>query len=231
MASRIEDYALVGDTHTASLISREGSVDWLCLPRFDSGACFAALLGTEDHGRWLIAPASDQTRTTRRYRGDSLVLETEHRTPEGVVRVVDCMPPRRREPDLLRVVEGVSGSVPMHMDLRLRFDYGSIVPWVRRAPYGLSAIAGPDAVELWTRVDLRGEGLTTVADFTVLEGQQIPFSLTWHPSTEAPPAPLEADWAISQTERWWSDWARRCAYEGGWREAVIRSMVTLKALT
>ena len=231
MAPRIEDYALVGDTHTAALISREGSVDWLCLPRFDSGACFAALLGTEDHGRWLIAPASSETRTSRRYRGDSLVLETEHRTPDGVVRVVDCMPPRRREPDLLRVVEGVSGSVPMHMDLRLRFDYGSIIPWVRRAPYGLSAVAGPDAVELWTRVDLRGEGMTTVADFTVREGQQIPLSLTWHPSTEAAPAPLEAEWAIVQTERWWSDWARRCSYEGGWRDAVIRSMVTLKALT
>jgi GH15 family glucan-1,4-alpha-glucosidase len=231
MHARIEDYALVGDTHTAALISREGSVDWLCLPRFDSGACFAALLGTEDHGRWLIAPSGQVRRTTRRYRKDTLVLETEHETPEGIVRVIDCMPPRRHEADLFRIVEGVRGSVPMRMDLRIRFDYGSIVPWVRRSATGLSAIAGPDAVELSTDVALHGRDFATDAEFTVHAGQSEPFSLTWHPSTEGPPPPLDPRWAVRHTEQWWRDWAARCTYEGDWRDAVMRSLLTLKALT
>jgi GH15 family glucan-1,4-alpha-glucosidase len=231
VAARIEDYALVGDTHTGALISRTGSVDWLCLPRFDSGACFAALVGTEDHGRWLLAPAGEVQRTSRRYRGDTLVLETEHETSDGAVRVIDCMPPRREEADLFRVVEGIKGAVRMRMELRIRFDYGSIVPWVRRTPTGLAAIAGPDAIELNTDVPLRGRDLTTYADFTVREGQSQPFSLIWHPSTDPPPPPLDPRWAIDRTEQWWREWATRCTYEGEWRDAVVRSLLTLKALT
>jgi GH15 family glucan-1,4-alpha-glucosidase len=231
VAARIEDYAIVGDTHTAALISRGGSVDWLCLPRFDSGACFAALLGTEEHGRWLLAPVGEIVRTTRRYRGDTLVLETEHETADGVVRVVDCMPPRRHEADLFRVVEGVRGTVRMQMDLRIRFDYGSIVPWVRRSATGLSAIAGPDALELSTDVELEGKDFRTVAEFTVTEGRSVPFSLVWHPSTERPPPPLDPRWAIRHTEEWWGAWASRCLYRGDYRDAVMRSLLTLKVLT
>ncbi len=231
MASAIEDYALVGDTHTAALISKDGSVDWLCLPRFDSGACFAALLGTEDHGRWLIAPRDGVREVSRRYCGDTLVLETEYRTADGVVRIVDCMPPRRDEADLFRIVRGVSGHVPMRMELRIRFDFGSIVPWVRRTATGLSAIAGPDALELSTDVPLEGRDLATFADFEVREGDSVPFSLAWHPSTQRPRPPLDPRWAVAHTEQWWADWASRCTYEGEWREPVMRSLLTLKALT
>src|SRR5207237_7450458 len=167
MAAKIEDYALIGDCETAALVSRDGSIDCLCLPRFDSGACFAALLGTPEHGRWLIAPAGEITASRRRYRGDTLVLETDFETADGAVTVVDCMPPRTSEPDLVRLVVGKRGRVAMQMQLVLRFDYGSIVPWVRRTKRGIRAIAGPDAVELVTPVELRGENLTTVADFTV----------------------------------------------------------------
>jgi GH15 family glucan-1,4-alpha-glucosidase len=231
MPDRIEDYAIVGDTHTAALISRGGSVDWLCLPRFDSGACFAALLGTEEHGRWLLAPAGGVRRASRRYRGDTLVLETEHETEDGVVRVIDCMPPRRHEADLFRLVEGVSGTVPMRTELRIRFDYGSVAPWVRLTTAGVSAVAGPDAVELTTDVPIERRGPDAVADFTVREGQLIPFSLTWHPSTEPPPPPLDPRWTVAHTEQFWLDWSARCSYHGEWREAVIRSLLTLKALT
>ena len=231
MAAPIEDYAIVGDTHTAALISKQGSIDWLCLPRFDSGACFAALLGTEDHGRWLLAPAGGVKRTTRRYRGDTLVLETEHETEDGVVRVTDCMPPRRGEADLFRIVEGVRGAVPMRMDLRLRFDYGSVVPWVRRMPGGLRAVAGPDAIELWSEVELHGEDFATTADFEVRANHRYAFSLTWHSSTDPAPAPLDARWAVAHTEEWWRRWASACTYEGEWRDAVMRSLLTLKALT
>jgi GH15 family glucan-1,4-alpha-glucosidase len=231
MPARIEDYAIIGDTHTAALVSRSGSMDWLCLPRFDSGACFAGLLGTQDNGSWSIAPAVEVRRTTRRYRGDTLVLETEHETAEGVVRVIDCMPPRRGEADVFRIVEGVSGRVPMRMELRIRFDYGSTVPWVRRSRAGLNAVAGPDALELWTDVDLRGENFATVADFAVARGQQVPFTLTWYPSNERAPAPLDPRWAVGQTEQMWGEWASRCTYDGEWRDAVIRSLLTLKSLT
>src|SRR5437867_1642711 len=161
MAGRIEDYALLGDTHTAALVSRRGSIDWLCLPRFDSGACFAALLGGPEHGRWWIGPRDASARVTRRYRPDTLVLETDFELAEGAVRIVDCMPPRTRTPDVLRTVIGLRGTVPMAMELILRFEYGSVVPWVRRAPDGLTAIAGPDLVKLTTPVDLVGRGLTT----------------------------------------------------------------------
>ncbi|HYE90388.1 MAG TPA: glycoside hydrolase family 15 protein [Terriglobales bacterium] len=231
MASRIEDYAVVGDTHTAALISKQGSVDWLCLPRFDSGACFAALLGTQDHGRWSLAPAGGVNRTTRRYRDETLVLETTHETNDGVVRVIDFMPPRGEEADLFRVVEGLDGAVPMHMDLRIRFDYGSIMPWVRRTAGGLRAVAGPDAVELWSEVDLRSEDFVTTADFAVRPNHSYAFSMAWHPSTEPRHPPLDHRWALFHTEEWWTRWASDGTYHGEWREAVMRSLLTLKALT
>ena len=227
----IEDYALIGDTHTAALVSRSGSIDWLCLPRFDSPACFAALLGDERHGRWLIAPAGPVESVRRSYQGDSLVLETEFRTPDGVVRLVDCMPPRQRDPDVARVVEGLRGRVRMRMELVIRFDYGSIVPWVRREEGALHAIAGPDSVWLRTPVEVRGENFRTLAEFTVEEGERVPFMLTWHESHRDAPRPIEPIRAVDDTESWWSNWAGRITYEGGWRDAVIRSLLTLKALT
>jgi GH15 family glucan-1,4-alpha-glucosidase len=233
MARPIEDYALLGDTQTAALVGRDGSIDWLCLPRFDSGACFAALLGMERQGRWLLAPAGDTPpRVRRRYREDTLVLETEFTTPEGVVRVVDCMPPRDRIPDVIRVVEGVKGQVPMHMELIIRFDYGAVVPWVSRNGAALHAVAGPDALVLYTPVETHGEGLSTVADFTVTKGQRLPFVLRWHPSHEPTPPPLDALAAVADTESWWRDWSSHCAYrENPWREAVHTSLRVLKALT
>jgi GH15 family glucan-1,4-alpha-glucosidase len=227
----IEDYALIGDTHTAALVSRQGSIDWLCLPRFDSPACFAALLGDERHGRWLIAPAGRVSSIHRSYQGDSLVLETEFRTSEGVVRLVDCMPPREHDPDVARVVEGVRGRVRMRMELVIRFDYGSIVPWVRQEGGALHAIAGPDSVWLRTPVPVRGENLRTLAEFTVEEGQRVPFMLTWHDSNRRAPRAIDPIRAVDDSESWWSKWASRITYQGEWRDAVIRSLLTLKALT
>jgi GH15 family glucan-1,4-alpha-glucosidase len=231
MPSRIEDYALIGDCQAAALVARDGSIDWLCLPRFDSGACFAALLGTPEHGRWLLAPATEVRAVRRRYRPGTLVLETEYEVEGGAVTVVDCMPPRTDVPDVLRVVVGTRGRVPMRMQLVIRFDYGSIVPWVRRMDGGIRAIAGPDTILLRTPARLRGEDLTTVAEFTVAEGERIPFELTWHPSHQPMPGALDAEAAVSHTEAWWMEWSSRCRYRGPWREAVIRSLVTLKALT
>ncbi len=227
----IEDYALIGDTHTAALVSRSGSIDWLCLPRFDSAACFAALLGDERQGRWLIAPAGPVSAVRRGYQGDSLVLETEFHTPDGVVRLVDCMPPRQRDPDVARVVEGVRGRVPMRMELVIRFDYGSIVPWVRRQGGALHAIAGPDSVWLRTPVEVRGENFRTLAEFTVDEGERVPFTLTWHASHMPSPRRIDPIRAVDDTTGWWSEWASGITYKGGWRDAVIRSLLTLKALT
>jgi GH15 family glucan-1,4-alpha-glucosidase len=231
MAAPIEDYALIGDTHTAGLVSRDGSIDWLCLPRFDSPACFAALLGDERNGRWLLAPAGPVREVRRRYQGDTLVLETEYRTDEGVVRVVDYMPPRQWDPDLARVVEGVRGRVPMRMELVIRFDYGSIVPWVRHVDGSLHAIAGPDSVWLRTPVPVRGENWTTLADFTVAEGERAPFMLTWHASHRPAPRRINPVKALGDTEAWWGEWASHIDYSGGWQDAVIRSLLTLKALT
>jgi GH15 family glucan-1,4-alpha-glucosidase len=231
MALPIEDYAIIGDTHTAALVSREGSIDWLCLPRFDSPACFAALLGEAGHGRWLIAPAGRVRSVHRRYRGDSLVLETEFRTSTGTVRLVDCMPPRQDDPDVARVVEGVSGRVRMRMELVIRFDYGSIVPWVRRRDGALQAVAGPDAVWLRTPVPTAGENFTTVAEFEVAAGDRVPFMLTWHLSHRPAPRAIDPVEAVMDTERWWRRWVGQLSYEGDWREAVTRSLVTLKALT
>ena len=231
MALPIEDYALIGDFHTAALVGRNGSIDWLCLPRFDSGACFASLLGTEEHGRWLLAPAGKVRDVKRSYRHETLVLETTFETDEGAVTVVDCMPPRSENPALVRMVVGRRGSVPMRMQLILRFDYGSIVPWVRRSEKGICATAGPETVEIHTPVELRGEDLTTVAEFTVGEGDRVPFVLCWHASHLALRSPVEAEEAVRSTEAWWREWSGRCEYDGPWRDALVRSLVTLKALT
>jgi len=231
MAARIEDYAMIGDCHTAALVSRDGSIDWLCLPRFDSAACFAALLGTPEHGRWLLAPAGGARSIRRRYRDGTLILETDYETDTGMVTVTDCMPVRGQAPDLIRTVEGKRGTVAMRMELIIRLDYGSTVPWVQRIDGGISAIAGPDRLVLITPVPLHGEGLTTVAEFTVTAGHRESFTLLWHPSHEELPAPIDPYWAVLGTERWWRDWSDRCTYRGEYREAVKRSLITLKALT
>jgi len=232
MPSHLEDYALVGDCFTAALVAKDGSVDWLCFPRFDSGACFAALLGTPEHGRWRLAPAEEIRAVRRRYLPDTLVLETEYETASGVVAVLDCMPVRveAEAPSLVRVVAGKRGQVPVHMELISRCDYGHIVPWVQRLDGGIRAVAGPDGLVVRTPVPLRGANLTTVADFSVAAGQRVPFTLTWHPSHEEPPPPIDAETCLRDTESWWRDWAGRCTYEGEWREQVRRSLLTLKAL-
>jgi GH15 family glucan-1,4-alpha-glucosidase len=229
----IEDYALIGDTQTAALVGRDGSIDWMCLPRFDSAACFAALLGTPAHGRWLLAPREhDPQRVERRYRDGSLVLETTFTSSHGTARVVDCMPPRQDTLDVVRVVEGITGEVAMRMELVMRCDYGSIVPWVRRLPDGrLGAVAGPDALVLQAGVATRGQGYATVADFVVRAGERVPFTLSWHPSHEPPPPQLDASDAVHATASWWREWSRRCCYRGPWREAVLSSLLALKALT
>jgi GH15 family glucan-1,4-alpha-glucosidase len=231
VALRIEDYGLLGDTETAALVGKDGSIDWLCLPRFDSPACFAALLGDEHAGFWRVAPASGGLCTRRRYRGDTLILETEWDTPDGTVRLIDFMPPRGEAADIVRIVEGVSGRVPMHMALRLRFDYGRIVPWVRNREGEVNAIAGPDATWLKTPVELVGRDLTTCADFTVSAGDRVPFVLTYKPSHLPRPKAVEAERALSDTELFWSDWMRHYDYDGRWDDAVRRSLITLKALT
>jgi GH15 family glucan-1,4-alpha-glucosidase len=229
--SRIEDYALLGDLHTGSLVGRDGSIDWLCLPNFDSPACFAALLDDPKAGRWLLAPAAGGTCTKRRYRGDTLVLESDWRTPEGHVRVIDFMPPRGTASDVMRIVEGVSGAVPMHMELALRFDYGRIVPWVRHTDGGLSAVAGPDAVWLRTPIPLKGQEKTTVADFTVRAGDRVPFAMTWSPSYKHAPPQLDAEHCLAETEAFWTEWSSRSNVHGRYRDAIQRSLVVLKALT
>jgi len=231
LPSLIEQYAIVGDTQTAALIADDGSIDWLCTPRFDSGACFAALLGTEQNGRWLLAPATGGRAVRRAYRPGTLVLETEFETDEGAVKVIDFMPIRGKSVDLVRIVEGVRGRVPMRMELIIRFDYGSIVPWVRGVDDTLRAVAGPDALVLRTPVATRGQDLTTQAEFTVSEGNSVPFVLAWFPSHEEPPKELDAARALSRTTTWWKRWSARTTYEGDWAEAVNRSVITLKALT
>jgi GH15 family glucan-1,4-alpha-glucosidase len=231
MPSWIEDYAVIADTQTAALVSRDGSIDWLCLPRFDSGACFAALLGDERNGHWRIAPAGGVKGARRRYRGDTLILETEFETEDGAVRVVDFMPPRLADPDVVRVVEGVRGRVPMRMELRIRFDYGRLTPWVRRVGTALLAISGPEALVLRTEVPHHGEDRATVADFEVAEGDRVPFALTWNLSHQELPDAVDPLEALAKTESYWREWAGRCTYQGEWRDAVMRSLLTLKALT
>ena len=228
---RIEDYAIIGDTQTAALVGADGSIDWLCLPRFDSGACFASLLGTPEHGRWSLAPRGGARRVSRRYRGDSLILETELETPEGAVRIIDFMPIRGDTPDVVRIVEGLRGRVAMAMELVIRFDYGSAVPWVRRLDGTLHAVAGPDALFLHTPVETRGEGLTTVAELTVTAGDRVPFVLTWQASHLPPPDAIDAEAALSDTERWWAEWSGHGRTSGPDRDLVMRSLITLKALT
>ena len=227
----IEDYALIGDCETAALVNREGSIDWLCFPRFDSPACFSALLGNPEHGRWLIAPAGEVTSVRRWYQDDTLVLETEFTTAEGVVSLIDFMPIRSGFPDLVRLVVGRKGRVPMRLELVIRFDYGDIVPWVRNLPDGLTAVAGPDCLRLRTPVPLRGEQYRTVAEFEVDEGQRIPFDLTWFPSHEQKVSHLDVEASLKQTRAWWTDWSGTCTVAGPWRDAVVRSLITLKALT
>ncbi|MBI4524048.1 MAG: glycoside hydrolase family 15 protein [Deltaproteobacteria bacterium] len=231
MASLIEDYAMIGDCHTAALVGRDGSIDWLCFPRFDSGACFAALLGKEDHGRWLISPANKILRTRRRYREGTLVLETDYETEDGAVTLIDCMPLRNQAPDLVRMIVGKRGRVPMRMQLIIRFDYGAIVPWVRRIEGGLRAVAGPDTLVFQAAVPLRNENFRTEAEFAVSEGDRVPFTLTWHPSHEPSRPAIDPEDVISETEKWWQEWSSRCTYDGPWRDAVVRSLITLKALT
>jgi GH15 family glucan-1,4-alpha-glucosidase len=227
----IEDYGLIGDTHTAALVGRDGSIDWLCLPRFDSASCFARLLGNDDHGFWRLSPVAGQYRTQRKYRKDTLVLETEFETDTGVVRLIDCMPIREDHPQVVRVVEGVSGQVDMSMVLAIRFSYGSVMPWVRRSGSLITAVAGPDALCLWSGAETHGEKMTTVSSFSVAEGEQVPFVLTWFPSHEEAPRPVDPRFAIEDTQMWWEDWSSTCVFAGGWRDPVMRSLITLKALT
>ncbi|MFF9686876.1 glycoside hydrolase family 15 protein [Streptomyces sp. NPDC014623] len=236
MAGRIEDYALIGDMQTAALVCRDGTADWLCLPRFDSHAIFAGLLGTEENGFWRLGPARPEgaeppAADRRRYRGDSLVLESEWDTPRGTVRVTDFMPPRDGAPQLIRIVEGVSGRVPMRSELRMRFSYGRVTPWVHKVDGRTVAVAGPDSVWLDTDTDTYGQNLTTYSDFTVAPGDRIAFTISWQPSHHEPPATPEPETSLEATENFWREWVEQCTYHGPYREAVVRSLITLKALT
>jgi GH15 family glucan-1,4-alpha-glucosidase len=236
VAGRIEDYALIGDMQTAALVCRDGTVDWLCLPRFDSPAVFAGLLGTEQHGFWRLGPAHPDgagppAATRRRYRGDSLVLESEWDTPRGTVRIIDFMPPRDGAPQLIRIVEGVSGRVPMFSALRMRFAYGQVVPWVHKVGDRMVAVAGPDSVWLDAEVDTYGKDLTTYSEFTVAPGDRIAFTISWEPSHKPQPSLPDPEGSLTATERFWRDWVEQCTYTGPYREAVVRSLITLKALT
>jgi GH15 family glucan-1,4-alpha-glucosidase len=230
-ASRIEDYALIGDLHTAAMVAIDGSVDWLCLPRFDSPACFAAMLGDDSAGRWRIAPTGAGPCTRRRYRDDTLILETEWETSTGHVRITDFMPIRDQAADLVRIVEGLSGSVPMQLELVLRFDYGHITPWVTRRDGGVRAIAGGDAVLLTADIPLTGRDMRTVAEFTVGAGDRVRFALTWYPSEQDEPTPADPDAALALTEQFWKRWSDQSTAFGPNRDAIQRSLITLKGLT
>ena len=231
MPGRIEDYAMVGDLQTAALVGSDGSVDWLCFPRFDSPACFATLLGDDANGRWRIVPTSGGRCTRRHYRGHTVVLETEWETPTGAIKVVDCMPPRGLTPHLVRVVEGVRGKVSVTSELRIRFDYGHVAPWVTIEGREVRAVAGPDA--LWLRAsspyeELGGEILSR---FTVSQGERVPSVLTWSPSYAEGPLAIDGLQAVDDTERFWLDWAGGISYEGRFQDAVYRSLLTLKGMT
>jgi GH15 family glucan-1,4-alpha-glucosidase len=227
---RIEDYAMIGDWMTGALVSRDGSIDWLCVPRFDSEAFFAALLGSTEHGRWRLAPRCDVRSVKRRYRGDTLILETEFDTDHGQVVLLDFMPLGSEQPQLVRIVEGRAGRVPVKMELIMRFCYGSVVPWVRRIDDRLCAAAGANSLYLQADVPIRGEDLSTVSEFDVSKGERVSFVLAWCRSYEAPPAPVDPVRALSDTESRWQEWAANIDYDGPWRPAVVRSLVTLKGL-
>ncbi|MFE1251032.1 glycoside hydrolase family 15 protein [Streptomyces sp. NPDC058735] len=233
MHPRIEDYALIGDEQTAALVGTDGSVDWLCLPRFDSAACFAKLLGDEDNGHWRIAPVGADRCTRRAYRPDTLVLDTEWETEHGTVRVTDLMPQRDEAPDLVRIVEGLDGEVTLHSVLKLRFDYGSVVPWMRRTDGHRVAVAGPDSTWLRSEPEVRswGEDFGTHAEFTVRKGEKVAFVLTWHPSHEPRPSLVDPHEALRHSVEDWRTWVAHCRYDGPYRDEVVRSLITLKALT
>ncbi len=233
LSQKIEDYALIGDCETAALVGRDGSIDWLCWPAFDSDACFAAILGTSRNGRWLVAPAEAVTGTSRRYLGNTLILETRFETADGAVSLIDFMPPRGQASDIVRLVRGVSGCVKMRMELVIRFGFGADIPWVRRTEdrSALLAICGPDMTVLRTPVETRGEDLTTVAEFEVKAGETVPFVLTYGPSHVAPPEPVDPMRALEETETFWKNWCSRSTRDGDYRHLVMRSLITLKALT
>jgi GH15 family glucan-1,4-alpha-glucosidase len=232
MASSIADYALIGDLGTAALVSRTGSIDWLCWPRFDSDACFAALLGTSEHGRWLVAPRDAHARTSRNYRENTLILETRFETSDGAAVLVDFMPPRERDSHLIRIVIGERGSVAFRSELILRFGYGAIIPWVTRADdHSLRAIAGPDMAVLRSSATMRGENFKTVGEFTVTAGESWPFVLSFGLSHRPPPAPVDPFEKLHITEGFWRDWTRESKFDGPWKSHVTRSLITLKALT
>jgi GH15 family glucan-1,4-alpha-glucosidase len=228
----IEDYGLIGDLETAALVGRDGSVDWLCLPRFDSASCFSALLGDSGHGRWLLAPAGDVSATRRRYRPGTLVLETEFETSTGAVRVIDFMPRRGDGPPrLMRIVEGVRGRVPMRMELVLRPDYGTITPWMEEVSDGVLLTAGPDSFLLCTPLELSLRTGSAATEFLATEGRRERLILSWYPSHRESPIVEDADSALARTESWWREWSGRCRYEGAYREQVLRSLIALKAMT
>jgi GH15 family glucan-1,4-alpha-glucosidase len=231
MSLPIENYALLGDCHTAALVGSDGSIDWLCFPRFDSGACFAALLGGPEHGRWLLAPAAAVRGVRRTYRGDSLILETEFDTDEGSVRIIDFMPLSNKRWDLVRIAEGLSGRVEMSMELIVRFDYGSIVPWVHRSGGILLFTGGPDTLELAASVDVQGENMKSVAKFSLAAGERESFVINYRPSHAGDQPAIDAEESLRETQGRWHEWSGRCTYRGRWRGSVLRSLITLKALT
>ena len=230
MALPIEDYALIGNLRTAALVGRDGSIDWLCVPRFDDAACFCALLGTPEHGRWSIAPTQPVRRTQRRYSANTLILETDFETATGSVRIVDFMPTWGERTDVVRIVEGVRGRVSMRMELVLRFGYGNVIPWVRQVDGTLLATAGPSSAQVRGAVETHGEDFRTVAEFTVAGGERLPFVITFFPSHLPAPLPVDPFAAHTATQLWWEKWSARCGYNGRWHDAVMRSLITLKSL-
>jgi GH15 family glucan-1,4-alpha-glucosidase len=231
MPSHIEDYAIIGNCETAALVGRDGSIDWICLPRFDSSACFAALLGLPDHGRWLIAPVDPHARVTRRYRGDTLILETTFETETGTVQLTDFMVRRDGISDIVRMVHGISGTVAMRVELIVRYDYGSVTPWVSRTEDGrVQFVAGPDRLLLDSTIELHGEAMKSVAAFEVDAGKEVCFNLSWSASWQKLPRPIGAIEALEQTERFWKDWVASLAPMGEWSNVMTRSLLTLKAL-
>jgi GH15 family glucan-1,4-alpha-glucosidase len=227
----IEDYALIGDLQTAALVGRDGSIDWCCFPRFDSGACFAALLGDDRHGRWQLAPAQETIGASRRYRHDTLILESVFEVAGGSVRLIDFMPPRGYAPDIVRIAEGLTGRVAMRSELVIRFDFGRIVPWVRRLDDARVAVAGPDALCFRTPANTRGENMTTVSEFSLSAGERVPFVLTWFPSHQPLPDAIDPEQALADTEEFWLTWTGMCEHEGDYHEEIHQSLLVLKALT